>query len=187
MLWRVHRTHINFWFPSSDLDADFSASLHLNKRLGEHEEYQALHKLHGLGLTINCRSPKPTIIFMIILSLELTESTLWMPRSQKWFLCVTYIGRSQEGQTHHTRRYHKPANHNWLMKTQLIRILLEKQTAAQIVKKFAKFYRIQRLITVHFSTLVRNNTVWLKTEAIFITFHHSFVWDWTTSLPASIE
>jgi len=45
------------------------------------------------------------------------------------------------------------------MKTQLIRVLLEKQTAAQIVKKSAKLYRIQRLITVHFSTLLKHDTV----------------------------
>jgi len=126
------------------------------KRLWEHEEYQALHKLHGLGLTISCRSPIPSIVFMIILSLELRESPMWMPQS-------THVGRSQEGQTHHTWRYHNPANYNWLMKTQLIRALLEKQTTAQLVKKFAKFYRIQRLITVYFSTLLKHDTAWLKT------------------------
>jgi len=140
------------------------------KILWEHEEYQALHTLHCLGLTISCRSPIPTFVFMIILSLELTKSTLWMPQAQKWFLCVTYVGRSQESQTHHTWTYHKPANHNCLMKTQLIRELLEKQNSSSASQEICQILQNPK---VNYCAYV----AWLKTEAIFITFHHSFVWD----------
>jgi len=143
VLWRVHWTRSNFWFPSSDLGADFSASLHDQKTL-------RTWKIPGptqtpwSGAYNKLKIPHANHCFHDYSITGVKRIPLWMPQS-------TYVGRSQKGQTHHTWRYHKPANYNWLMETQLIRVLLEKQKAAQLTKKFAKFYRIQRLITVHLS------------------------------------
>jgi hypothetical protein len=51
---------------------------------------------NGSEPMLNCGSPLLTIIFIITLSLGVTESVLWVPPPQKWDLDLCKVGRSQD-------------------------------------------------------------------------------------------
>jgi hypothetical protein len=95
----VHRpsAHIYPNFSAQRLNEAFNSAK--NKTPGKWSRYHLhISGLHyGLDPTLNHRSYLLTTTFMIVYQGWVTESTLWMPPTQKWIVYLSRINRGLEG------------------------------------------------------------------------------------------